>query len=171
MGHNPFFSVMNHVFPRERARKRERTRSSNFLPRRSISSSMLDEGPSWSVVPSLICSKPLATSPRTNIAPESFCLHGLVPCFLNFAFRACDHTSSGTFTFTCTSNVHVRKRQFYPLDSTKTPSNLRQRLEYHNTGRCPHTSKFTPWRVETYIAFSERSTAVAFEKHLKTGAG
>jgi hypothetical protein len=24
------------------------------------------------------------------------------------------------FTFTCTSNVHVRKRQFYPLDSTKT---------------------------------------------------
>jgi hypothetical protein len=22
--------------------------------------------------------------------------------------------------FTCTSNVHVRKRQFYPLDSTKT---------------------------------------------------
>ena len=42
MGQNPFFSVMNHVFPRERARKRERTRSSNFLPRRSISSSMLD---------------------------------------------------------------------------------------------------------------------------------
>ena len=44
MGHNPLFSVMNHVFPRERARKRERerTRSSNFLPRRSISSSMLD---------------------------------------------------------------------------------------------------------------------------------
>ena len=122
MGHNPLFSVINHVFPRERARKRERerTRSSNVLPRRSISSSMLDEGPSWSVVPSLICSTPLATSPRTNIAPESFCLHGLVPCFLNFAFRACDHTSSGTFTFTCTRNVHVRKRQFYPLDSTKT---------------------------------------------------
>jgi hypothetical protein len=44
MGHSPLFSVMNHVFPRERARKRERTRtrSSNFLPRRSISSSMLE---------------------------------------------------------------------------------------------------------------------------------
>ncbi len=45
----------------------------------------------------------LTTSPRTNIAPKSFCLHGLVPCFLNSAFRACDHTFSGTVTFTCTS--------------------------------------------------------------------
>jgi four helix bundle protein len=43
----------------------------------------------------------LGTSPRTNIAPESFCLRGLVPCFLNFTFRACDHSFSGTFTFTC----------------------------------------------------------------------
>jgi hypothetical protein len=40
---------MNRVFPRERAR--ERTRSSNFLPRRSIASSMLDyEGSSTELV-------------------------------------------------------------------------------------------------------------------------
>ena len=44
MGHNPLFSDINHLFPRERARKRERerTQSRNFLPRRSISSTMLD---------------------------------------------------------------------------------------------------------------------------------
>ena len=42
MGHNPLFSPINHVFLRERERERERTRSSTFLPRRSISSSMLD---------------------------------------------------------------------------------------------------------------------------------
>jgi|GEM_PF-2441966 len=42
MGHNPLFSVINKVFLRERARNRECTRPSNFLPRRSISSSMLD---------------------------------------------------------------------------------------------------------------------------------
>jgi hypothetical protein len=36
------FSAANHVFPREGARKPERTRSGNFLPRGSISSSMLD---------------------------------------------------------------------------------------------------------------------------------
>ena len=40
MGHNPLFSAIDHVFPRER--DRERTRSSNVLPRRLISSSMLD---------------------------------------------------------------------------------------------------------------------------------
>jgi hypothetical protein len=44
MGYNPLFSAIHHVFPRERARKRERerTRSRDVLPRRSISSSMLD---------------------------------------------------------------------------------------------------------------------------------
>ena len=41
MGHNPFFSPIHHV-ARKRERERERTRSRTFLPRRSISSSMLD---------------------------------------------------------------------------------------------------------------------------------
>ena len=48
---------------------------------------------------------------------------------------------------------------------------LRQRLGYHNSGRCPHTSKFMPWKVETYVAFSDERKARAFEKYLKTGAG
>jgi hypothetical protein len=44
MGDTPFFLAIIQLFPRERARKRERerARSSNFLPRRLISSSMLD---------------------------------------------------------------------------------------------------------------------------------
>ena len=50
-------------------------------------------------------------------------------------------------------------------------SNLKRRLEAHNAGRCPHTSKFTPWQVETYVAFSDRGKAVAFERYLKTGSG
>lgn len=50
-------------------------------------------------------------------------------------------------------------------------SDLKQRLEYHNTGRCPHTSKFMPWKMETYLAFSDKAKAIAFEKYLKTGAG
>ncbi len=28
-----------------------------------------------------------------------------------------------------------------------------------------------PWVVETYIAFSDKAKAIAFEKYLKTGAG
>ena len=48
---------------------------------------------------------------------------------------------------------------------------LRKRLEYHNAGRCLHTSKFRPWKIETYIGFSDEKKASAFEKYLKTGAG
>ena len=50
-------------------------------------------------------------------------------------------------------------------------SDLRRRVEEHNAGKCLHTSKFMPWRVETYIAFSDKEKAIAFEKYLKTGAG
>jgi predicted GIY-YIG superfamily endonuclease len=50
-------------------------------------------------------------------------------------------------------------------------SNLRQRIADHNTGRSPHTAKFRPWRVETYIGFSDERRAVAFERYLKTGSG
>lgn len=50
-------------------------------------------------------------------------------------------------------------------------SNLRKRLDYHNQGRCVHSSKFMPWKIETYLAFSDEKKAEAFEKYLKTGAG
>ena len=50
-------------------------------------------------------------------------------------------------------------------------SDLRRRVEEHNAGKCLHTSKFMPWRVETYVAFRDNAKAIAFEKYLKTGAG
>jgi putative endonuclease len=50
-------------------------------------------------------------------------------------------------------------------------SDLKARLAEHNAGRSRHTSKFRPWRAETYIAFSERSKAEAFERYLKSGSG
>jgi predicted GIY-YIG superfamily endonuclease len=48
---------------------------------------------------------------------------------------------------------------------------LRKRLASHNAGQSPHTAKFKPWRLVTYIAFSEESKAVAFERYLKSGSG
>jgi len=48
---------------------------------------------------------------------------------------------------------------------------LRQRLRTHNAGKVSHTSKFTPWRIETIVAFSDKAKAVAFEKYLKTQSG
>ncbi|BAL06026.1 hypothetical protein BJA01nite_27580 [Bradyrhizobium japonicum] len=48
---------------------------------------------------------------------------------------------------------------------------LRARLTKHNAGEVPHTSKFGPWRLKTYIAFSNEKQAVAFEKYLKSASG
>jgi putative endonuclease len=48
---------------------------------------------------------------------------------------------------------------------------LEPRLKAHNAGRVQHTSKFRPWRIETAIAFSDRSKAVAFERYLKNQSG
>ena len=50
-------------------------------------------------------------------------------------------------------------------------SNLHQRLEEHNSGKSPHTSKHRPWRLVTYIAFSDEQKAVEFEKYLRGGSG
>jgi hypothetical protein len=32
-------------------------------------------------------------------------------------------------------------------------------------------SKYRPWRVKTYIAFSDEARAFAFEQYLKTASG
>jgi predicted GIY-YIG superfamily endonuclease len=48
---------------------------------------------------------------------------------------------------------------------------LRARLKKHNSGEVPHTSKFVPWKIKTYIAFSDEKQAVAFEKYLKSASG
>ena len=48
---------------------------------------------------------------------------------------------------------------------------LKSRLADHNAGKSPHTSKFTPWRLVTYIAFSNRRQAEDFETYLKSGSG
>lgn len=48
---------------------------------------------------------------------------------------------------------------------------LRQRLDEHNAGRSTHTKKCVPWILETYLAFSDRDQALAFERYLKTASG
>ncbi|WP_445491399.1 GIY-YIG nuclease family protein [Rhodopseudomonas sp. RCAM05734] len=48
---------------------------------------------------------------------------------------------------------------------------LRARLMKHNAGEVPHTSKYRPWRIKTYVAFSDERQAFAFEQYLKSGSG
>ncbi len=50
-------------------------------------------------------------------------------------------------------------------------SDLKRRLADHNAGKSPHTSKFGPWKLVTYIAFSDEQKAEAFERYLKSGSG
>lgn len=50
-------------------------------------------------------------------------------------------------------------------------ANLKARLTRPNAGEVAHTSKFTPWRVKSYFAFSDEQRAVEFERYLKTASG
>ena len=54
---------------------------------------------------------------------------------------------------------------------TGITQDLYARLAKHNEGGCLHTSKLRPWRIETYIAFTDKAKAIAFEAYLKSGSG
>jgi putative endonuclease len=45
------------------------------------------------------------------------------------------------------------------------------RLAVHNSGHVTHTAKYMPWKLRTYIAFSEDERAFALERYLKSGSG
>lgn len=48
---------------------------------------------------------------------------------------------------------------------------LPERFRAHNAGHVTHTSKFRPWRLRTYVAFSDEARALAFERYLKSASG
>jgi predicted GIY-YIG superfamily endonuclease len=50
-------------------------------------------------------------------------------------------------------------------------TDLKRRLADHNAGKSPHTSKFVPWKLITYVAFSDAEKATHFERYLKSGSG
>jgi predicted GIY-YIG superfamily endonuclease len=67
----------------------------------------------------------------------------------------------------------------YILESIEKPGefyrghseDLKRRLAEHNAGKCPHTTKFKPWKMKFYAAFETLALAQAFEKYLKSGSG
>ncbi len=54
---------------------------------------------------------------------------------------------------------------------TGITSDINARLAKHNAGAVSHTSKYKPWRIKTYIAFTDDQRAFEFEKYLKSGSG
>jgi predicted GIY-YIG superfamily endonuclease len=50
-------------------------------------------------------------------------------------------------------------------------SDLKRRIQEHNFADSIHTSKFEPWELESYFAFSDQTKAEQFEQYLKSGSG
>jgi predicted GIY-YIG superfamily endonuclease len=48
---------------------------------------------------------------------------------------------------------------------------LRQRVAEHNSGKNVSTEAYRPWRLQTYLAFSTKTHALAFERYRKSGSG
>jgi putative endonuclease len=62
---------------------------------------------------------------------------------------------------------NVDPERFY----TGLTDDLPARLKRHNSGQVFHTAKRKPWRLKTYVAFSDRSRAAQFERYLKSSSG
>ena len=68
--------------------------------------------------------------------------------------------------------VYLLQSQSHPSERyVGLTSDLRSRIATHNAGRVSHTSKFVPWTLKTYVAFSTRPQAADFEQYLKSGSG
>jgi putative endonuclease len=67
----------------------------------------------------------------------------------------------------------------YILESVAVPGhfyigsadNLRRRLRQHQADVDAHLAKYRPWKLKTYLAFEQKTTAVRFETYLKSGSG
>ena len=69
------------------------------------------------------------------------------------------------YVYLLQSEAHVDQRY------VGITSDLKQRLAEHNAGKSPYTSKYIPWKLVTYVAFSDEQRAEPFERYLKSGSG
>ncbi|MFZ5781588.1 MAG: GIY-YIG nuclease family protein [Pseudomonadota bacterium] len=67
--------------------------------------------------------------------------------------------------------VYLLKSQSSEQRSVGATSDLRRRLDEDSAGASTHTAKYVPWKLITYVAFSGRQKAAAFEHYLKSGSG
>ncbi len=50
-------------------------------------------------------------------------------------------------------------------------SNIKNRLNQHNTGKTKSTKPYKPWKILFYEKFENKKDAIAREKYLKSGIG
>jgi putative endonuclease len=117
------------------------------------------------------------TSPRLRLASHHS--HGIRASFLRNHEAKSARRSLGVGGWQLPSPQLSNMKYVYLIQSILYPDrkyigvtqDLKTRLKSHNEGQSPHTSNFKPWKLVTYIAFSNESKAVAFEKYLKSGSG
>jgi putative endonuclease len=92
----------------------------------------------------------------------------LSACNINAAsFDSACQVIVRTFTYVYVLQSETDPNRFY----TGCTLDLRDRLARHNRGEVPYTSQWKPWQIKTYIAFSNRVQAKAFEHYLKSSSG
>jgi putative endonuclease len=67
--------------------------------------------------------------------------------------------------------VYVLQSEHYDQYYFGSTKDLMARLAAHNKGQNYHTSKYKPWKIIWYGAFQSKTTALNFEKYLKTASG
>jgi putative endonuclease len=65
----------------------------------------------------------------------------------------------------------LKSEQFTETYYTGFTTILEVRLSKHNNGEVPHTSKYKPWFIKNFIAFTDKDKALAFKKYLKSHSG
>ena len=73
--------------------------------------------------------------------------------------------SDRRFVYILRSNRHPDR------DYVGVTSDVGRRLEWHNTGPSGVTVHHRPWSLVVSLEFADATTAVRFERYLKTGAG
>jgi len=68
--------------------------------------------------------------------------------------------------------VYILKSEPYPnQEYIGATSDLKKRLNDHNSGQSKHTAKYAPWKIIWYCAFDDKIKAYDFEKYLKSNSG
>ena len=69
------------------------------------------------------------------------------------------------YVYLIESIANARKRY------TGYTDDLKLRFCDHNFGKNVSTAANRPWRLKTYLAFSDKQQALNFERYLKSGSG
>ena len=65
----------------------------------------------------------------------------------------------------------IKAINFHDVFYVGYTTNLKQRLETHNSGGSIHTAQYRPWKLVMYLGFSEQAKAKELEKYLKSQSG